>query len=281
MRQFVCRAVIAVYAFRSAPCQTPPKPEFEVASIRLMPPPPPGARITGSQRGGPGTSDPGLFECGNCSLATLVMRAYDVRGFQFEAPQWLWAQQFLVTAKVPPGATKEQFQAMFQHLIEERFKLSYHRRRKEVDGYQLVIAKNGPKLQEHVAQPPPDRVPSPTEAKMGKDGFPDKVGFYSTAAGHKLRFNDHSMSQLAMDLTPSAGLPVVDATGLRGSYDITLSWSSSNLAATSAEPRNTDNESGITLVGALQSQLGLKLEAKRLTIDVLVVDSIEKAPTAN
>ncbi len=272
----------AVLFWQTVQSQILPKPEFEAASIRQMPAPRPGTRITGSQRGGPGTSDPGLFECGNCSLATLVMRAFDVRSFQFEAPQWLWTQQFRLTAKVPPGTTKEQFQAMFQRLIEERFKLTYHRHKKNVDGYLLVVARNGTKLKEHTAVTPPDPIRSLSEARIGKDGFPDQVGLYNTPSGNKLRYTNQSMAQLAMNLTPAAGLPVVDGTGLGGTYDITLVWSSS-VSAVPPESELGDNERepGVGLLGALQSQLGLRLEARKLSVDVLVVDQIEKTPVEN
>jgi uncharacterized protein (TIGR03435 family) len=231
-----------------------------------------------------------MFQCNNCSLATLVMKAYDLRTFQFEAPDWLRTQQFLVMAKVPPETTSEQFRGMLQRMVEQRFHLTHHREQREMQGYELVVGKGGPKLSaSSPSQPAPDPTAKRDDTKVGKDGFPDRPGVFNTPAGHKIRMNDQSMGQLAVMLTHPASRPVVDATKLRGTYDITLYWSSDTVTTeTPPTPdlRNAGGDSdalrlGPSLTSALQSQLGLKLEPKKLLIDVFVIDHIEKTPTEN
>jgi uncharacterized protein (TIGR03435 family) len=94
------------------------------------------------------------------------------------------------------------------------------------------------------------------------------------------RAADETMEQLASNLGAQLGRPVTDATGLKGKYDFTLSWAVGSIGgaapASSAEPDN-----GPTLLQAIQSQLGLKLEQKKIPVDFLVVDHIEKVPTEN
>ena len=104
---------------------------FEVASIKPAPPPGSGPMRVGSS-GGPGTRDPGRFNCENCSLSNLVTQAYDIRSYQLSAPSWLATERFIILATVPEGATKEQFHVMLQNMLKERFGLTFHREQKEM-----------------------------------------------------------------------------------------------------------------------------------------------------
>jgi uncharacterized protein (TIGR03435 family) len=280
MREITC--IVMVLLARAA-AQTPDTTlQFEVASIKLAIPDPRGMRV--SSRGGPGTDDPGLFTCENCELSGLVMRAYLIQNYQFSGPDWMGSTRFIISAKIPDGTTKEQFQLMLQNLLAERFKLTFHREKKETQTYDLVIAKNGPKMKESVQTPPSsDDPPAPNlsgQPKKDESGFPilppgrqammmGIQGGYATQ-----RFTEESMAQFAGMLASRVLHPVTDATGLKGKYDFTLRWIMDGGGPSTDDP-------GPSLVQAISEQLGLKLESKKGMIETLVVDHAEKTPIEN
>jgi uncharacterized protein (TIGR03435 family) len=271
--------------------QSPTALEFDAASVKLSPPGSPNGIRMRALGGGPGTSDPGLFRCTNCTLADVVLKAYDIEKYQLSGPAWL-DSEFLITAKVPAGATKEQFRLMLQDLLAERFKLALHREKKDVPGYALVVGKDGPKLKESVeAEPAQAPQGDPPKITLDKNlfvifppGYPANGIFsykngdnlFSTGAGKA------SMEQLALELTRQLRQPVVDATGLKGKYDFVLYWA----LELPAPPTAPEGEFPVastplpTLSDALQ-RLGLKVERKKVPADVLVIDHIEKVPTEN
>ena len=126
----------------SAAAQEPSaKPSFEVVSIRPVPdgemfPP----------QGGPGSSDPERFTAKNILAKVLLFRAYAVKNYQVSGPGWFDTARYDIAAKIPPGATEEQFDLMLQQMLEERFKLKLHHTTKEFPAYNLVLAKGGLKL---------------------------------------------------------------------------------------------------------------------------------------
>jgi uncharacterized protein (TIGR03435 family) len=158
----------------SAYAQTAPKLEFEVASIKPSPPPPAGVGSVVFCRGGPGTNDPGLYTCGNINLSALIGTAYRVPYYRLSAPDWMQMTRFDVRAVVPEGTTKEQFTTMLQNLLADRFRVVVHRESREIQRYELVVAKNGPKFKE--AAPPASKDVN-TAGLTGppardKDGYP-------------------------------------------------------------------------------------------------------------
>jgi uncharacterized protein (TIGR03435 family) len=254
--------------------------EFEVATIKMVPAPD-GRGYSVSSRGGPGTQDPGLFTCHNWSASDLVSTAFDLARYELSAPDWMESARFDMSAKIPEGTTKEQFSRMLQNFLVERFKLTYHREKKEVQGYSLVVIKNGPKFKESVPTPLPedsDRpATKPSPMKRGEDGYPIlPAGRDSTMAvmyGYATqRFGDATMEHLAMHLGFQLHAPVLDATGLKGKYDFSLRW---------IMDRMTEDTGGPNLFRALQEQLGLKLDSTKVPINVLIVDHFEKTPTEN
>lgn len=118
---------------------------FEVASIKVLPPPDGGPMFQRTM-GGPGSKDPGRWTAENVSLADLVRNAYDLRPYQLNAPDWLNSARFTVTATVPQGAKKEDLKVMVRHLMEERFGLKVHHETKDYQTFDLVVAKGGPKF---------------------------------------------------------------------------------------------------------------------------------------
>ena len=149
---------------------------FEVASIKPSPP----GEVNQFWSGGPGTKDPGLFTCRNVDLADLVVMAYrDLPRYRFSGLDWMRSTRFNISAKIPEGTTKEQFQLMQQNLLTERFKMTIHHEQKEMQMYDLVVTKDGPKIKHSPEIPPsadPDAPqPPPGPAKLDKDGFPIPV----------------------------------------------------------------------------------------------------------
>jgi uncharacterized protein (TIGR03435 family) len=258
------------------------QPAFEVASVKPSPPPPPTGMMVG-RVGGPGTDDPTRVTFRNFDLSGLVVVAYGIEYYQLSAPSWLQSERFDVVAKLPDRATKEQFQLMLQNLLAERFHMVARREKKEGPVYELVVGKNGPKLQESPAEPirkdDPEPPATPERSKMGADGFPvlppGRRNWQSMIGSRaSWRYADTSMEEFAAMLSFQVSRPVIDATGLKGKYDFTLRW-----VLDGATPSGDD--SGPTLLGAIQGQLGLKLESKRGLIDIVVVDHIDKIPTEN
>src|SRR4249920_463203 len=99
------------------------KSEFDVASIHVNPPRVGFHFASDSSSGGPGSADPGMFRCSNCTLATLIGKAFELQNYQFPGRMSLAEGTFDITAKIPPGATRDEFLAMLQNLLKDRFGL--------------------------------------------------------------------------------------------------------------------------------------------------------------
>ena len=249
---------------------------FEAASIKPATPlGPMGMRV--DRRGGPGTAEPGTYRCQNCPLSWVLAEAYHVQDFEFSPPDWLNNTRFDFIAKLPAsGATKEEFRKMLQNLLVERFKLAVKREKKDAQVYELSVAKGGPKFHESK----PDQADSEEASgplKRDADGFPILTGSMTmaVAAGHaRMRSRDQNIGWFCEMLSGQLRAPVIDATGLKGKYDFVVSWAHGDNSDSPQDP-NSD------LVGAVQLQLGLKLERKKGQIDMLIVDHMEKTPTEN
>ena len=98
--------------------------------------------------GGLGTATPEKTTCESCTLSTLIQMAYEVPANRISGPDWLTTVEYDVVAKVPAGSKDDQFRAMWQALVTERFGLHVHREPKEFAVYELMIGKDGAKLQE-------------------------------------------------------------------------------------------------------------------------------------
>jgi uncharacterized protein (TIGR03435 family) len=276
--QFVLlmRMVTGVLSSQST---SPDRLTFEVASVK------PTNSVSGrfTMNGGPGTTDPGRISYTNIMLRRILLNAYDVKNYQLSGPEWLDTLRFDITAKIPEGATKEQFQLMLRKLLEDRFKMTTHRESKELPIYALVVAKNGPKIKaaaEDVASEKSDEqqlaVAQPGE---GKDGFPAlslraPALVIETKNGRaRVTAKEIPMTKFADLLTGQVGRPVVDMTGLNGDYSFAVYFT--------PEGPNSGDASEPSIFGALQERLGLKLEARKGPVELLVIDHAEKVPTEN
>lgn len=195
---------------------------------------------------------------GNVTLNDCIRFAYRIGSdVQIEAPDWIKSVQsqfrYDIVAKGASGSSREQLQEMTQALLAERFKLKIHRAQKEMSYYALVPDKNGPKVK-LVAEVP--------------------EGFRGTTFGGKIN-SILQMPMLSYLLSRfETGRPIIDETGLRGMYEVKLEWAQQQL-------QNADAASAPSLFTAVSEQLGLKLEARKGPVDLLVVDSAEKVPIEN
>lgn len=261
------------------------QPAFEVASVKRLASDSgePGSNL---MRGGPGTSDPGRITFSSVTLKRLLMAAYGIEVDQVSGPGWLDVERYSVAANVPSGTNKEQLKRMLQNLVMERFQMVVHHETKNSIGYELMVAKRGAGVAFGNGHPPPKG-----------EGFPDPVpGRYAANRTEngitRLTFNQFSMPALAGVLgMPLGGLAgnrvaaamVIDKTGLAEKYDFTLEFAG-YMGPGGAFPSATPDVPAVNapdLFSALEVQLGLRLVEKKVPHDVLVIDSINKAPTEN
>jgi uncharacterized protein (TIGR03435 family) len=229
----------------------------------------------------------------------LLMAAYDVKVFQIAGPAWLDTERFEIDATMPSDTTQEQFRVMLQNLLAERFKLTAHRETRELPMYLLVVARNGPKMKESAETPAlkiDDNLPSPNmpaPPKIGADGFPIllprppgfPIGMIMMNGRARLDAQHNTMQELAERLTSLTSRPVIDATALQAKYDFTLTYLPEGAPppapAGSGTPTVPEAEPLPDVFGAVQAQLGLKLEPKKGPMEMIVVDHVEKTPTGN
>jgi uncharacterized protein (TIGR03435 family) len=231
------------------------RPEFEVASFKQSPP----AQGPTIVINGLGTFRGGRLTFTNASLNDLLKYAYNVTSdAQLAGPEWITSKavRFDIEAVAPADTPRDRLALMLQALLEERLKLVLHHEQRELRYLSLAAGKDGPKMRSAEDQPAQDTA--------------------YNVAGRIVR-KRISMPQLALLISRFERQPVIDMTGLAGFYEVKLEWVPSNLSA--EEP--TDTAAGPSIYGAVQSQLGLKLDAHRGPLDVLVIDSVQKVPISN
>jgi uncharacterized protein (TIGR03435 family) len=287
LRTIAILLACAVIAFCAQGGQEPLS--FEVASVKATPLSEQASqgRMTGAYR-------PGQFTWTHASLRLLILMAYDVPLYQFDRVSGLPTdrQQYDVVARVPAGTNREQFREMLQNLLAERFGLVIHWLQKDVPGYDLVVAKGGPKLREAEKRPadaPPVDPAQPLQWPAGDwpvlpPGIPH-IGLYG-ARGNQI-------SHLAARMQPVADLvrelqlmmdrPLTDKTGLTGTYDFTMDFVA---PGTPAEPPASLESPDLAtpapdMFAALESQLGLKLVPSKTAEKLLVVDKVNLKPTGD
>jgi uncharacterized protein (TIGR03435 family) len=184
-------------------------PVFEAASVKVSD----SDVRQPSYSGGPGTSDRGRLRL-HIYMTALVQAAFGVQPDQIKGPAWLRdfsAMPFYdVVATMPAETTLEQSQRMLQNLLVERFHMVFHHETQNFPGYDLVVDKGGPKLQE--AAPAADAVsdaPAITSAGLGSDGFPTAPGTramgYSSTAHQRRKFQEYTMAGFAANLNLLVG----------------------------------------------------------------------------
>jgi uncharacterized protein (TIGR03435 family) len=203
----------------------------------------------------PGSSDPGLYRFGLATLLDLIATAYNVEYFQVSSAVPLDRKNFDLTAKVPVGATKEQFRAMLQSFLTDRFHLKLHIQSREFPAYELVVANTGPKLNR-----PADKLPAGygwPELRPDRPGMAARGSFSGGFNLIRLKAQQQPLSALDFTLEYTLGLPVTTPDGI------------------------AESAIALDLSGALQKQLGLQLVRKKVPFDVLVIDKVDPLPTEN
>jgi uncharacterized protein (TIGR03435 family) len=221
--------------------------------------------------GGPETADPGRITCENMTLRNRVQRAYGLRTYGLSAPDWMSSARFDIVAAAPPNTTTEQARLMWQNLLADRFKLRVHRETKELPLYALVVGNLGLKLTE---APPDDPAAPGSDVRTASGGVSGSSG----SASMHMSEEKMTMPMVADFLSRSLDRPVVDETGLRGRYKISLEWQAEDSPASTAE-----GAAGPSIFTAIQEQLGLKMDPRKGPVEilVLVIDHAEKIPSAN
>ena len=207
----------------------------------------------------------------NRRLDEIIMLAYNVGGRQLSGPNWLTelttdpslVTRYEIVAKVPDDAKKEQVPLMLQALLEERFKLKVHRESRETQAYVLGIGKGGSKL---VAAVPNGRAPGCARVINGGDQIGAAADCYGVTTTQLAR----QLQSLAPGYFREG--PVVDRTGLAGTYDLHLEWM--------LQAQLDAGLNGPTMFAAVE-KLGLTLDKKRETAEMLIVDHCEQTPTEN
>jgi uncharacterized protein (TIGR03435 family) len=229
------------------PAQTPaPRAipnSFDVVSIK--------PNQTGSEARRAGSSPGGIFTATNVSLRLLISRAFGVAEFQVEGGLgWIESEKYDIMAKAdtPLEMTREELRPCLQALLAERFRLKFHRETKEGSVYSLVVGKNGSKLRKH------------------SGGGTSAIGASSGSGKATITGTKVTLARLAEYLSGQAGRPVVDNTRLGGEYDFRVEWATEEATDTSAP----------SLFTALQEQLGLKLDATKGPVPMIVIDQAER-----
>ena len=244
------------------------RPAFEVASIKRTPP--------GTKGFSYGARPGGLWTMTNRTIGTIIREAYPTQINELVgAPGWVSEDPYDVTAKAEGNPSREQMRLMLQALLADRFKLKAHYEKQERPIYALVIARSDGRVAPGLVQSTIDCAAVAAARREGRtpDGPVPANGAPPcawTGNGEMIRFGGLPLSRLGESIGQPDGRPVVDKTGLPGSYEFTLRY------AQQPAPGN-DLPSIFT---ALEEQLGLKLVPERAPLDVLVVDHIER-PTEN
>jgi uncharacterized protein (TIGR03435 family) len=224
---------------------------FEVASVKVT-----------EQRTGPTNVEttPGSLNMRNIGMGAVIMWAYKISPYQISSGDLLGNGFYEITAKAAGPAKTDEMRIMMKALLAERFKLKSHHETKEVSAYALVETRNGHKLK-----------PSPVDEGPGVQPMRGaKMGLSGRSA---------TLDQLAFFLSGPLGIPVPDRTGLNGRYDFELDLTNYRTGGPGSGDPPADAVS--VMQSALPEQLGLRLEAQKLPIDMLIVDHIERKPVEN
>jgi uncharacterized protein (TIGR03435 family) len=204
----------------------------------------------------------------NFSVSDMITFAYGIHVRQITgAPAWIESEKYNVTAK-PAGEGQpntKQWKIMLQKMLADRFQLTFHHEKKELSVYAITLGKNGPKLTKSAGDP---------NGLYGAGGPP---GAFSARNANMGDFAEVMQSTML-------DRPVVDQTGLSGRFDFQLKFTPDETqyagAGARVPPPADDATAPPDLFTALQEQLGLKLQATKAPVDVIVIDRVQK-PSAN
>ncbi len=239
---------------------------FDVASVK------PGQ----DTEGGSIARTPGGLTARNAPFSILVEMAFQTKLLDLSrVPEPLRSEHFDIVAKAAGKIGGDQYWEMLRSLLEDRFQLRYHRETRDGKIYALVVAKTasglGPKINRSAEAECPA---NPSGANFC--GVAPRPGFM---LGQRV-----PMTRIASELSPFAGRPVQDETGLAGAYDFQLTWTPDQFRSAGGKlvylNGSPIDPSGPSFFTAVAEQLGLKLESKQGRIETLVIDHAE-SPSEN
>jgi uncharacterized protein (TIGR03435 family) len=232
-------------------------PAFDAASVK--------PNTSGTGGFSMGTSH-GRLTASNVPVRTLILKGFHAKDFQVTGgPGWLETERYDVVAKTENTSISDNdLWLLLQPLLEDRFKLRFHRETKQLPVYSMTVAKGGPKMKPHVGDDEPTM-----SGRMGSGK--------ASLAGTRT-----SMARLADTLGEHTDRIVVDSSGLKGAYDFKLDWAQEDSHEPAGLSMLSSLQEGLGLAGpsiftALQEQLGLKLEPAKGPVQIIVIDSAEKA----
>jgi uncharacterized protein (TIGR03435 family) len=275
--------VLLLTAFAAAP-------QFEVASVRLTDP-------TGEH----GVSlslrlEPSQVRISALPLRDLIALAYRVQPGQVIGPDWLQSTGIDIVARLPAGAQAQQAPEMLQALLAERFGLVVHREKRETATYALVIGKPPLRLQKNTRDPVPssaaDTVTWALSANPSGVSNDRGNGSSYSFAGGQFEGRGLTTDALASELSRYSSRLIVDKTQLTGRFDMSFAVSPDayrqllvraayNSGMSIPPEMLLQMDTSSDRLEEAVSQLGLKLESRRLPVDVLVIDAVRRNPTDN
>lgn len=205
------------------------------------------------------------------TMVDMIAAAYGVEPEKIlGGPSWLESDRFDVTAKAPPKSSPDTLKLMFQALLADRFKLVVHTDNRPVQQFVLTVGKGKPKLKESDGSGATQC--QPTQKSQQQDSTQGAVSYIMVSC------RNMTTEGIAQFLHQAAGgyltSPVVDSTGLKGSWDFDIKWTGRGALAQAGAD-------GISIFDAVDKQLGLKLELQKVPVPVLAVDSVNEKPTDN
>ena len=229
---------------------------FEIATIK---PNKTGGINTVTGRGGQIRPSKGQIAMENVTLFKALGFAYRIgedKDYAITGPDWLKTERYDIVGKIPPGTTFEQMLGMLQATLAQRFKMSVHHETKELPIYAMVPARGGVKLQEV-----------------------DVVhGAFRMGPG-AIKADGIALAAFADRLSQVLDRPVIDMTGLAGIFTFSLEFAPDR--PLTAPGDESASPTAPSLFTAMQQQLGLRLEARRGPVEVLVVDRADRVPIEN
>jgi len=315
VRKLVFSILVLAFGVTIASAQT-----FDVASVKPAPPLDPQKILSGQQRVGMKVAGSNV-DIESVALPELLFMAYKIRPSQMKGPDWLKvndplaaisAARFDVHAKLPAGGSEDQVPQMLQALLADRFKLVAHREQKEQNVYALVVGKNGAKVEPSAPETPaPDGAPPSARPDPIQVSGTPQTGMTIRGAGNsgamRIQMQDGmvhmvadkvTMEQLAGSVERFVDRPVVDRTGLQGTYKMSLELSMADMMAAAraagvgaaanapagfgagapAPAAGPADPSGNAIFQSIE-KMGLKLEPSKSSVEYLVIDHLEKTPT--
>lgn len=232
----------------------------------------------------------GYFNATNVPLWNYIFFAYKLKGNAAQSllpqlPEWVRSDRFDIQARAAGNPGKDDLRLMMRSLLADRFGLVVHYETREVPVLALVLVKSGtlgPQLRQHPDDAACPTNPSAESSPTVAGGFPALCGgilSLPASVPGRLRIGARKVTLPfiadSLGAAPGQGRPLLDQTGLTGTFDFVLEWMPDPQGAQPGTDAAPDPSTALSFEQALRDQLGLKLEARKGPVEMLVVDRIE------